>query len=227
MGTIPFIPQDVRRRLDAGQEGRCVTLPFPATASAPFPAPPIRGKLRAMDLTELAFTHAPIGLTLSEERILRQSNPRFCEMFATDAATLKDISFAQLYPSSELSERTGAQVRARMRKTGRYQDERIMRRLNGELFWCRVRGQSLSPDDPFQRAVWSFVDLSDERPVVALTPREREIAMLTCQGLTSKEIGRQLEVSYRTVEAHRARLLQKFGARKLPELVAKLSGMPL
>ena len=31
----------------------------------------------------------------------------------------------------------------------------------------------------------------------------------------------------RTIEAYRARLLEKFGARKLPELVAKLSGMPL
>lgn len=180
-----------------------------------------------MDLTELAFSHAPIGLTVSEDRILRRSNPRFAEMFATHVQTLENMPFARLYPSPEAYERIGTQGQAEMRKAGRYQDERIMRRLDGELFWCRVRGQSLTPEDPFRRAVWSFVDLSDERPVIALTPREKEIAMLTCQGLTSKEIGRMLEVSYRTVETHRARLLQKFGARKLPELVAKLSGMPL
>jgi DNA-binding CsgD family transcriptional regulator len=45
--------------------------------------------------------------------------------------------------------------------------------------------------------------------------------------MSAKEVGAALELSYRTVEAHRARLLEKFGARKLPELVAKLSGMPL
>ena len=45
--------------------------------------------------------------------------------------------------------------------------------------------------------------------------------------MSAKEIGLKLDLSYRTVETHRARLLDKFNARKLPELVAKLSGMPL
>ena len=62
---------------------------------------------------------------------------------------------------------------------------------------------------------------------MALTQREREVAILTCRGLTSKEIGLELGLSYRTVEVYRARLLEKFQARKLAELVAKLSGMPL
>ncbi|MCP3430009.1 LuxR C-terminal-related transcriptional regulator, partial [Opacimonas viscosa] len=64
-------------------------------------------------------------------------------------------------------------------------------------------------------------------PVVSLTPRERDVAILTCRGLSAKEIGVELKLSYRTVETHRANLLTKFGARKLPELVAKLTGMPL
>jgi DNA-binding CsgD family transcriptional regulator len=63
--------------------------------------------------------------------------------------------------------------------------------------------------------------------VVSLTPREREVAILTCKGLSAKEIGAKLNLSYRTIETHRAHLLEKFGARKLPELVAKLTGMPL
>ncbi|MCO4777133.1 MAG: helix-turn-helix transcriptional regulator, partial [Lentibacter algarum] len=88
-------------------------------------------------------------------------------------------------------------------------------------------GQSLTPDAPFKRGVWSFADLSQERPLVALTTREREVAILTCRGLTSKEIGRELGLSYRTIEVYRARLQEKFRARKLAELVAKLSGMPL
>ncbi len=61
-----------------------------------------------------------------------------------------------------------------MRDTGRYHDERVMRRHDGDLFWCRVRGQSLTPENPFQRGIWSFADLSEERPIVELTQRERE-----------------------------------------------------
>jgi len=180
-----------------------------------------------MDLPELAFTHAPLGLALTEDRVIRRCNARFAEMFGDAPEALADTPLARLYPSAEAFERIGAQGLAVMRETGRYHDERIMRRLDGRLFWCRVRGQSLTPDAPFRRAVWSFADLSDERPVVELTPREREVAMLTCQGQTSKEIGRALGLSFRTVEAHRARLLEKFAARNLAELVAKFSGMPL
>lgn len=92
---------------------------------------------------------------------------------------------------------------------------------------CRARGRSLTPDDPFRHGIWSFSDISEERPLVELTQREREVAILSCRGLSAKEIGGELGLSYRTIEAYRARLLEKFGARKLPELVAKLSGMPL
>lgn len=102
-----------------------------------------------------------------------------------------------------------------------------MRRFDRDLFWCRVRGRSLTPDDPFAHTIWSFADLSDERPMVALTPRERDVAMLTCRGMTSKEIGRELGISYRTVELHRAHLIEKFGARNLADLVARITGMPL
>ncbi len=173
------------------------------------------------------FQFAPTGLALLENRVIRRCNARFCEIFGGPEVAFIGQATARLYPSDEEFERIGARGLAVMRDSGRYDDERIMRRLDGTLFWCRVRGQSLTPEAPFARGVWSFADLSFERPVVQLTAREREVAMLTARGLTSKEIGRTLGLSYRTIEVHRARLLEKFGARKLPELVAKLSGMPL
>ena len=55
-----------------------------------------------------------------------------------------------------------------------------------------------------------------------LTPREREIAALLIDGLTSKLIGRQLGVSPRTVDVYRARLMKKYGAASTPELIHKL-----
>ena len=180
-----------------------------------------------MSLTDIAFTHAPIGLALTEDRIVRVANMRFGEVFGDTPDRFANTPLARLYPSVRDYERVAEQGIEAMRETGRYEDERIMRRLDRELFWCRVRGQSLTPEDPFKRSIWSFVDLSAERPMVALTPRERDVAIMTCQGMTSKEIGLALDLSHRTVEAHRARLLEKFGARKLPELVAKFSSMPL
>lgn len=180
-----------------------------------------------MDIKELAFDHAPVGLALLEHRIIRQCNQKFAAIFGDTPTDYTNIPLARYYPSIEDYRRIGADALAIMRKTGRYADERVMKRRNGTLFWCRVRGQSLTPEAPFQRGIWSFSDLSDERPLVELTQREREVAILTCRGMTSKEIGLDLGLSYRTVEVYRARLLEKFQARKLAELVAKLSGMPL
>jgi len=180
-----------------------------------------------MELDRLAFEYAPIGLALTENRVMRRVNQRFAEMYEGDAEYFNNRSLRELYPTQDDFDRIAVVGVEGMRSSGRYDDERIMRRLNGDLFWCRVRGQSLTPDDPFQRAIWSFSDLSEVRPVVSMTKREKDVAALTCKGLTSKEIGRELGVSHRTVEIYRARLMKKFDARKTAELVSMLSGMPI
>ena len=52
--------------------------------------------------------------------------------------------------------------------------------------------------------------------------REREIAALLIDGLTSKQIGKRLAISPRTVDVYRARLMRKAGAVTTPDLVNKL-----
>ncbi|WP_425043514.1 LuxR C-terminal-related transcriptional regulator [Primorskyibacter sp. S87] len=178
-------------------------------------------------MSDPAFEYAPIGLVELENRIIRRCNLQFAVMFGGDESDYRDMPLLELYPSLADWERIGARGLEAMRETGYYADERIMRRRDGNLFWCRARGKSLTPDDPFRHGIWSFTDISEDRPLVELTPRERDVAILSCRGLSAKEVGQELGLSHRTVEAHRARLLEKFGARKLPELVAKLSGMPL
>ncbi|WP_153111506.1 response regulator transcription factor [Propionivibrio limicola] len=51
-----------------------------------------------------------------------------------------------------------------------------------------------------------------------LTQRENEVMMLALAGNTNKGIAKQLGISYRTVEIHRSRILQKTGAANMLEL---------
>ena len=52
-----------------------------------------------------------------------------------------------------------------------------------------------------------------------LSPREMEVLQLTSQGLTAKEVGRELCISANTVERHRANIMAKLGVSNRTELV--------
>ena len=58
-----------------------------------------------------------------------------------------------------------------------------------------------------------------ERRWGGLTPREREIALRIADGEANKRVAAELDISARTVELHRARILQKMGVRSLAQLV--------
>ncbi|EIM31455.1 PAS domain S-box [Leptothrix ochracea L12] len=178
-----------------------------------------------------AFDLAPIGLVLSRQRTMVDCNERMLAMFGAERAQLIGQSFGLLYPTDEEFERTGQRIVASLDDSGHYADERIMKRVGGglggavagELFWCHVSGRALDPAQPHAAGIWAFEDLSNRRSVgVALTAREREIAALLIEGLTSKLIGRKLGISPRTVDVFRARLIRKTGASSTPDLVHKL-----
>lgn len=52
-----------------------------------------------------------------------------------------------------------------------------------------------------------------------LTQREREVMQLVVAGKLNKQIADELNISMKTVEAHRARVMEKMGVRTLAELV--------
>lgn len=177
-----------------------------------------------------AFDLAPVGLVLSRQRLMVDCNRELLAMFRAEREQLIGRSFEILYPTADEFERTGLRIAAQLDAAGRYADERVMRRLagagsarDGELFWCHVSGRALDPAQPHAAGIWVFEDLSARRRLaVDLTPREREIAALLIEGLTSKGVGRRLGISPRTVDVYRARLMRKTGAATTPELVKRL-----
>ncbi|QNP48856.1 PAS and helix-turn-helix domain-containing protein [Diaphorobacter aerolatus] len=178
-----------------------------------------------MDIADyrLSFEMAPVGLVISRNRVMVDCNRHVCEMFGASRELLIGQSFSILYPSVDEYERLGKRMEPILNAHGRYADNRIMKRASGEVFWCHVSGRALNRDDPHASGIWSFEDLSEERPVKAeLTGREREVAARLLDGMTSKEIGKALDISHRTVEIYRARLMRKYGASTAADLVQKL-----
>jgi DNA-binding NarL/FixJ family response regulator len=66
----------------------------------------------------------------------------------------------------------------------------------------------------------SFIKNAEElEEDTVLTSREREIVQLLTEGKTNKEVASLLSISVRTVEAHRAAIMNKLGIDSLAELV--------
>ena len=189
------------------------------------PRPPTRSP-EPLDY-RTAFELAPIGLVLSRQRLMTDCNAQALAIFGASREQLVGQSFEVLYPTHDEYERTGQRIVAALDDSGWYADDRVMKRLggkrSGELFWCHVSGRALDPRQPHAAGIWAFEDLSSRRALkVDFTAREREIAALLIEGLTSKLIGRRLGISPRTVDVYRARLMRKLGAASTAELVNKL-----
>lgn len=78
-----------------------------------------------------------------------------------------------------------------------YQNQDLLDAVNLALRACRKQLQNLARFEKFD----------------SLSIREKEILSLISNGKTSKEIAQTLQISHKTVEAHRASLLRKLGAK--------------
>lgn len=79
-------------------------------------------------------------------------------------------------------------------------------------------------DRVFSRSILSLLEgksepIVDDQPPVSLTRREEEIVVLVAKGLTSQQIAQRLFISPRTVETHRARIMDKLGVNNSAGLV--------
>jgi DNA-binding NarL/FixJ family response regulator len=88
---------------------------------------------------------------------------------------------------------------------------------------CRaaLRGEAFVYPGAMSALVRDYLDRlrrGERVPDTVLTDRENEVIKLIAEGQSSKEIGRALTISVKTVERHRANILAKLGMRDRTEL---------
>jgi two-component system response regulator FixJ len=71
----------------------------------------------------------------------------------------------------------------------------------------------------------TVIDIETRR--LTLTPREAEVLTLLMEGHPNKVIAARLDMSTRTIEHHRARILEKMGARSVSQLIRMLLVPPV
>ncbi|MBO9407769.1 PAS and helix-turn-helix domain-containing protein [Shimia sp. R9_1] len=175
-----------------------------------------------MDWDLLAYDAAPVGIVVTQHRVIRGCNASFAQMLGYQKAELIGQSFRLLYGTTEEFEQVRDIGMAPLRADTAYSDERMLRRRDGGQIWCRFRAQTRTPDDPLAQLVMSIAVIHDGPPL-SLSARQRQVVSGLGRGLTSKEIARELGLSPRTVEDVRARLLKRFEVKNAAELLAHLT----
>ncbi len=179
------------------------------------------------ELSSLAFDAAPIGIVLTEHRIIRACNTTFCEFSGYDRQEILGQSFRIFYNSEDEFERIRDVGLKSLLDDGTYSDQRLLRRRDGSSLWCRFDARIMNADDPLARVVLSYARLTNGDTQRTLTSRERDVASLLDRGLTSREIGEDLQLSARTVEDVRARLLKKFNVKNASEMLTRLTNIEM
>lgn len=88
-----------------------------------------------------------------------------------------------------------------------FRDQDLIDRVQRALAADNANRQSLAQRDVLRQRYGS------------LTPREQEVLALVTKGKANKVMAGDLDISQRTVEIHRARVMEKMGAQSLAQLV--------
>ena len=88
-----------------------------------------------------------------------------------------------------------------------FRDQDLIDRVQRALAADNANRQSLAQRDVLRQRYGS------------LTPREQEVLVLVTKGKANKVMAGDLDISQRTVEIHRARVMEKMGAQSLAQLV--------
>ena len=105
------------------------------------------------------------------------------------------------------------------------------RALLGEGAWeaTFAQGMAMSAEEAAEYALSKEVAQAPEKPLAGgrttkpLTRREREVATLVAQGLSTRQIAQQLVLSERTVDKHVANLLKKLDLRSRHQVAARMA----
>jgi DNA-binding NarL/FixJ family response regulator len=83
-----------------------------------------------------------------------------------------------------------------------------------------MRGEVYISPETSKKTLLEYGKGATKRDLLAtLSPRQREVLRLIAEGLTTKQIAQALEISVKTVESHRAQLMERINIHDVASLV--------
>lgn len=142
---------------------------------------------------------------------LRQSSIGSLELMLAELASYR-------VPAVVISDRGDIPTAVRIIKAG------AVDFISGRIESQEIIGRLEKTLSELQRGANANASLSNQYLLgeLALSSREKEILEHVANGFSSKQIGTMLRISWRTVDDHRGRILQKLGARNTADLMISI-----
>ncbi|MBY0453347.1 MAG: EAL domain-containing protein [Burkholderiaceae bacterium] len=119
---------------------------------------------RALREQQTLLDCAGAGIVFIRQRLVVRANPRFAEIFGYPSHhSLSGQGSESLYPNHNAFRELGRAAYPVVSKGQTYRAEHLMRRSNGSLFWGRLTGTLINPQDPAEGSIWIVDDIDVQK----------------------------------------------------------------
>jgi PAS domain S-box-containing protein len=126
---------------------------------------------------EAILHNALIGIAFTRGHFFLHANPSFERMFGWESGRLAGLPTILVWPSEEDFNAVRAEASAVLSQGLPFEMERTMRRADGSLFWCHMRGQAIDRASPVSGGtIWTAEDVTEQRAIDQALAAARDAA---------------------------------------------------
>ncbi len=113
---------------------------------------------------QVILENAGVGIVFVKERSIARCNQRMADMFGYESAqAMAGLGSEVLYSSQESFQQLGEAAYAQLALGLHYKSELLMKRRNGDHFWCSLTGKLINPQDAEQGSIWIIEDIQEQK----------------------------------------------------------------
>jgi diguanylate cyclase (GGDEF)-like protein/PAS domain S-box-containing protein len=109
---------------------------------------------------QLIFDAVSEGLALVRDRTIQKCNAKFADMLGYSSAELVGKPSLTFYADPAEWDYVGRQSHAAMAQGRVFETELLVRRKNGSVFWCELRGRAIDQGAVDEGSIWVMFDIS-------------------------------------------------------------------
>ena len=111
----------------------------------------------------IILNNVPAGVCFLNKRNLLFVNTNFDLIFGYEIGTTIGMKTAAFHSCIESYERIGQEAYTAIAAGGIYSTEVEMKRRDGSLFWCCIRGQAINAENPGDGSLWMLQDITERK----------------------------------------------------------------